>query len=158
MSDDKHPACEGPLQPPTPTGPDCAPVPNNDWKDQVITELVVLGILSPVHENDPRKALQDIILHSTRNALDPLVSEQARQLVEQGRQQALAELGPHLTAKGVKEALKAAVSALYFDDGSDFGPALYQVVSALRPDKKEELTSGDYEAVIRQLYNELKEA
>lgn len=51
------------------------------WKRAVIDELMTCHIYTAAHENDPRKALQDLISWNVQVALDPLVSSDARALI-----------------------------------------------------------------------------
>jgi len=60
----------------------------NPWRDALIDALVVNFILSPENENDPRKAIQDLIAWEQKLALDPAVSQDAADLIERGRKQA----------------------------------------------------------------------
>lgn len=60
----------------------------NEWKIALIEELVVIGIYNDSHENNPKKALHDIICWNVDVALDPKVSDRAMDLVEQGAQEA----------------------------------------------------------------------
>lgn len=55
------------------------------WKDAVIEQLVVAHIFTAEHENDPRKAIQDLLAYHADIAVDPRVSEAAARLVEQAR-------------------------------------------------------------------------
>lgn len=57
------------------------------WKDVVEDALIVNGILTDANENDPQKALQDLISWEIMIALDPLVSEEARKLQESGNEE-----------------------------------------------------------------------
>lgn len=61
---------------------------NNDFKQVVIEELVSIGIYTNEHERNPQKALAEIIDWHVSVALDPLVSQQARELIERGRREA----------------------------------------------------------------------
>lgn len=58
---------------------------NNPWKDAILNELIVIGIYSEKHDNDPRLALNDAIKWNVATALDPLVSELAQELIEHGK-------------------------------------------------------------------------
>jgi rRNA-processing protein FCF1 len=62
------------------------------WRETVIDALVVDFIYVKEHDTDPRKALADLINWEVKVALDPAVSEDARRLIEQGRQELRAEL------------------------------------------------------------------
>lgn len=55
---------------------------NNNWKDAVIDRLVSLHIYNPSHDEDPVKALNDLIQMETEIALDPKVSEKAQELYD----------------------------------------------------------------------------
>lgn len=57
----------------------------NEWKIALIEELVVIGIYNDIHENNPKKALHDIICWNVDVALDKMVSSSADALVQQGR-------------------------------------------------------------------------
>lgn len=54
------------------------------WKRWVLDHLVVCNILSAEHENNPEKAIDDLISWHVRVALDPLVSSGAQALVAKG--------------------------------------------------------------------------
>lgn len=56
------------------------------WKRAVIDALICSHIYRAEHENDPRKALNDLMIYETQLALDPQVSEDAQALVDRGRQ------------------------------------------------------------------------
>ena len=62
---------------------------SNPWKDRVIDHLVTWYIYRNEHEDDPNKALQDLLSIETSCALDPLVSEAARDLMQEGFDTAL---------------------------------------------------------------------
>lgn len=55
------------------------------WKSAVIDQLVISHILTAEHENNPRKALQDLLAYHADIAVDPRVSEAAARLIEQGQ-------------------------------------------------------------------------
>lgn len=55
------------------------------WKNAVIEQLVVAHIFTAEHENDPHKAIQDLLAYHADIAVDPRVSEAAAKLVEQVR-------------------------------------------------------------------------
>lgn len=57
----------------------------NPWKDALIDALVVANIYRREHEADPRQALIELIAWEVGMALNPLVSQAARDLVESGR-------------------------------------------------------------------------
>ena len=57
----------------------------NEWKIALIEELVVIGIYNDSHEGNPKKALHDIICWNVDVALDPKVSIEADNLIQQGR-------------------------------------------------------------------------
>lgn len=52
------------------------------FRDAVIDALVVSHIYIPEHDTNPRKALNDLIRWEQKIALDPLVSSDARALIE----------------------------------------------------------------------------
>lgn len=56
-----------------------------EWRKAVQDELVVLHILNAENEENPRKALQDIIHWNQKIALDPAVSKEARDLQASGQ-------------------------------------------------------------------------
>lgn len=60
-----------------------------DFKQYLIDQLVTCGIYRRVHENDPVKALNDLILWNVRVALDPAVSADAIKLQNQAYQRAV---------------------------------------------------------------------
>lgn len=53
------------------------------WKEAVINELVIANTYQAKHDNNPRQALQDAISWNTDIALDPLVSKDAKKLIDQ---------------------------------------------------------------------------
>lgn len=53
---------------------------NNRWKDAVIDALIVDCIYQKAHEDDPRKAINDMCLWEQQIALDPAVSSEAAKL------------------------------------------------------------------------------
>lgn len=55
------------------------------WKNTVLDELVCCHIYSGEHEDNPRKALQDVISWNVQIALDPQVSEDAQALIDRGQ-------------------------------------------------------------------------
>lgn len=55
------------------------------WKSAVIDQLVVAHILTAEHENDPLKAVQDLLAYHSDIAVDPRVSGAAAGLVEQAK-------------------------------------------------------------------------
>ena len=63
----------------------------NDWKECVIDALIVCFIYQKEHEENPRKALYDLIEYETKLALDPQVSGSAQALIDKGRDQAMGE-------------------------------------------------------------------
>ena len=63
----------------------------NPWKGILIDSLVVCHILTAEHENNPKKALNDLIAWENQTALDPLVSNSAVELVKQAKREALLE-------------------------------------------------------------------
>lgn len=54
------------------------------FKEAVTDELVVCGIYTKEHDENPRKAVQDAILWNCSVALDPLVSKEASELKKSG--------------------------------------------------------------------------
>lgn len=56
--------------------------------------------------------------------------------------------------RGRKDAVKAAVSAIHFDDNSDFGTALWQVVSALKSSEFVELLEDNGSAAYAQVHGD----
>ena len=52
------------------------------WKDVVIEELITCGIYTNEHESDPKRAVKDLIACEIAMALDPLVSLEARKLLD----------------------------------------------------------------------------
>lgn len=50
------------------------------WKDAIIDACVVDWVLTAEHENDPRKAVNDLLCWQQKLALDPAVSEDAAKL------------------------------------------------------------------------------
>lgn len=63
----------------------------NPWRDAVLHELAVAHSLLSSHESNPRKAVQDAISWNVQVALDPLVSSDAKALMERGRREGLLE-------------------------------------------------------------------
>lgn len=63
---------------------------SNPWKDQIVDHLVIWHIYRAVHEDDPEKALQDLLNIETSCALDPSVSKAAQALVQEGFDKAIA--------------------------------------------------------------------
>lgn len=61
----------------------------NTWKNAVIAELIVAGIYREEHEGNARKALHELICYEVAIALDPLVSQSARNLQGRARREAL---------------------------------------------------------------------
>lgn len=56
------------------------------WKEAVIDQAVVCHILKPEHDTDPRQCLADVIDYNAKLALDPLVSDEARELIAKARE------------------------------------------------------------------------
>lgn len=54
------------------------------FREAVIDELVVCHIYNRKHDNDPKLAIHDAISWNVNVALDPRVSESARDLLDQG--------------------------------------------------------------------------
>lgn len=55
---------------------------SNEWKNEIIEELVCAHIYQSIHEIDPKKALTDVINWNVDVALDPAVSSDAKKLVD----------------------------------------------------------------------------
>ena len=53
----------------------------NNWKEAIIDELVLCHIYNSTHDDDPRKAIMDLIDWHVDVALDPDVSEDAQVLI-----------------------------------------------------------------------------
>ena len=53
----------------------------NNWKEVVIEQLMVAHIYRHEHEGQPRLALHDLIDYHMSIALDPAVSQPARDLI-----------------------------------------------------------------------------
>ena len=62
---------------------------SNEWKNQIIEELVCAHIYQSIHEIDPKKALTDAINWNVDVALDPAVSYDAKKLVDKTVEQCL---------------------------------------------------------------------
>jgi len=52
------------------------------WKTAMVERLIVLHIFSKSHEEDPAKAINDIVSYEVAMALDPLVSSDAVALIK----------------------------------------------------------------------------
>jgi hypothetical protein len=61
----------------------------NEWQEAIIDALVIRHIYKYEHENNPRKALNDILNWEVMVALDPLVSSEAQALYQLGIQKGL---------------------------------------------------------------------
>lgn len=63
------------------------PQPDADgaWKASVIDQLIIAHILTAEHENDPLKAIQDLLAYHADIAVDPRVSGAAAKLMEQAK-------------------------------------------------------------------------
>lgn len=57
---------------------------NNPWKEAVIEQLVSLHIYNPSHDDDPVKAVANLLDYEIEIALDPKVSTPAQKLYTQG--------------------------------------------------------------------------
>lgn len=57
---------------------------NWSWKDEVIDQLVCCHIYNGTHDNDPHKAVNDLISWHVQVALDPQVSSDAQALIDRG--------------------------------------------------------------------------
>jgi hypothetical protein len=66
----------------------------NPWKDEVIEKLVISHIYKAEHENDPAKALHDLLSWEVAIALDPQVSSDAQALIDRGRNEAQEDAEP----------------------------------------------------------------
>lgn len=51
------------------------------WKAEVIDKLIINWAYRREHENNPRLAVADLIQQEVRQALDPLISEEAQKLI-----------------------------------------------------------------------------
>ena len=74
------------------------PAPNgsgNDWKDAVIEACIVSWCYKNEHENNPTKAIADLISWETTIALDPSISCEAQALVDQGYNEGLEAAAKH---------------------------------------------------------------
>lgn len=76
----------------------------DDWKTAVIDALVINHIYTAEHDNDPRKALADLIAWETMIALDPAVSPEALALIERGRTEGEAAIA--LLRRALAESLR----------------------------------------------------
>lgn len=56
----------------------------NKTGQEIIEGLIACGVYEEVHDNNPTKALQDLIEISITMALDPAISERAQALVDRG--------------------------------------------------------------------------
>ncbi len=56
----------------------------NEWREVIIDALVVCYIYNASHDNNPKKALEDLINWNCQVALDPLVSSDAQVLINNG--------------------------------------------------------------------------
>jgi hypothetical protein len=68
----------------------------NEWKNVIIQELIVDGILTQEHENNPILALQDAITWNCQVVIDPAVSSDASKLIRQAKREALLEAANEL--------------------------------------------------------------
>jgi hypothetical protein len=57
---------------------------NNSWKEAVVEQLVSIGIYNPSHDDDPVKAVANLLDWEIQTALDPKVSTPAQELYTQG--------------------------------------------------------------------------
>lgn len=55
------------------------------WKAAVIDQLIIAHTITAEHENDPLKAVQDLLAYHADIAVDPRVSGAAAKLVEQAK-------------------------------------------------------------------------
>jgi hypothetical protein len=54
------------------------------WKEAVVEQLVSIGIYNPSHDDDPVKAVANLLDWEIQTALDPKVSTPAQELYTQG--------------------------------------------------------------------------
>ena len=92
------------------------PQPDADgpWKSAVIDQLVIAHILTAEHENDPLKAIQDLLAYHADAAVDPRVSGAAAKLVEQAKaeeREACAHEGWMAASWDCEDRVKAAILA-----------------------------------------------
>ncbi len=57
---------------------------NDPWREAVIDRLVTLNALGPRNENNPKRAVEDVVFWETLIALDPRVSSAAAALEDAG--------------------------------------------------------------------------
>lgn len=61
---------------------------NNRWKDELIAVAVVSWSYKKEHEDNPRQCIADIISWEIQVALNPKVSSQAQELINEGIEKA----------------------------------------------------------------------
>jgi hypothetical protein len=64
---------------------------HNPWKEAVIDKLIIAHSYTEEHEDNPIKALNDLLSIEMQIALDPAVSSEAQALIDKGRRAALDE-------------------------------------------------------------------
>lgn len=69
---------------------------SNEWKNEIIEELVCAHIYQSIHEIDPKKALTDAINWKVDVALDPAVSSDAKKLVDDAVQTCIDIINDHM--------------------------------------------------------------
>lgn len=82
MGDGPNPPSAAVAASPSSTPPTSA---RNEWREAVIDALVVNFIYAKEHDDNPRKALNDLLAWEQTVALDPKVSSAAQALIDQGR-------------------------------------------------------------------------
>lgn len=68
-----------------------APKGKNPWQEAITEALVVNCIYTKEHDDNPQKAIHDLLSWEIKVALDPAVSADARALIEQGIEKAKAD-------------------------------------------------------------------
>jgi hypothetical protein len=77
------------------------PLKQEDWKEAVIEQLVVCGILRVDHENDPELAIKSLMQYAADMATDPVVSSAAATLIRRGKMVASLEFDSKLSAQRI---------------------------------------------------------
>jgi len=77
---------------------------SDEWKEAVLDEVIVAGIYTADHDNNPRKAVKDAILWNCQVALDPRVSSDAQALIDYGKAQLVQPAPPECETEGEKRA------------------------------------------------------
>lgn len=85
-------------------------LPLSGFKDEIIDKLIISHIYTDQHETNPQKAVNDLIAYETSTALDPLVSKEARDLIDRGRKEGVREYKLPLTPQDVETTLEEAYS------------------------------------------------